>query len=269
MAALTVGSLFSGIGGIDLGLERAGMKVSWQCEHDPKSKKPFGEQFNQRILGQHWQGVELYGDVCEIDTDDLERVDIIAGGFPCQDISQAGKGVGISGPRSSLFFEAMRIVRDLRPRFVLLENVPALRYRGLGHVLQELAFCGYDAEWDIVSAASVGALHRRDRMLIVAYPHGGGHLHGEPQEQPAEVWLQSFGEPVPGGQDVSVFSYRPSDSHSYPKWADLWGAEPGVCQVADGVPARVDQLRALGNAVVPQVAEFVGSLIVEAERRVA
>lgn len=295
---LTVGSLCSGIGGIDLGLERAGMKVAWQCEHDPRSKKPFRPQFNQIILNKHWPGAELYGNIEQIQTDDLERVDIIAAGFSCQDISQAGKGAGITGPRSGLFFEVMRIVRVLRPSYVLLENVPLLRKRGLDAVLRELYLCGHDAEWDTVSALSVGAFYRdqeginrghgRDRMFIVAYPNGGGLVHRQAQEYAAEGRFDALGEPFSSGKDVA--DACPIDVHygghgasalrrerypeaeifrSKPRRSVHWNVEPDMGRVAHGIPHRVDRLRALGNAVVHQVAEFVGRSIVGSLEAVA
>src|SRR5688572_14262480 len=124
------GSLFAGIGGIDLGLERAGMKCAWQVELDP---------FCRRVLAKHWPDVARYEDVREVGAHNLEPVDLIAGGFPCQDISNAGKRAGIDGERSGLWSEYARIVRELRPRYVLVENVTALLGRGIGRVLGDLA----------------------------------------------------------------------------------------------------------------------------------
>ena len=156
---LTVGSIFSGIGGLDLGLERAGMKVKYFCECD---------RYAQNILRKHWPEVPIYDDVRKLKGSDIPYTDVIAGGFPCQDISYAGKGAGLEGERSGLFYEIWRLVCEVRPKYAILENVAALVRRGLGEVLRTIHLGGYDAEWNIISAASVGALHRRDRIFIIA-----------------------------------------------------------------------------------------------------
>lgn len=163
---LTFGSLFAGIGGIDLGLERAGMKCCWQVEIDDYARK---------ILAKHWPDVPRYTDVRGFlggkrwrSVRSAWAVDCIAGGFPCQDVSNAGRRAGIDGKRSGLWSEFARIVHLLRPRHVLVENVPALTIRGLGRVLGDLAKLGYDCEWDRIPAAAVGAPHLRWRIFIVA-----------------------------------------------------------------------------------------------------
>lgn len=322
---LTVGSLFSGIGGIDLGLERAGMKVRWQVEIDP---------WCQKVLAKHWPDVERFADVREVGAHSLAYVDVIAGGFPCQDLSYAGKGAGITGARSGLWVEYARIIRELRPRYVFVENVPALLTRGMGVVLGDLAACGYNAEWDCIPAAAVGAPHRRDRVWIVAYPNANGgrfqergeqdggtgeprlqtsrrrdagglhpslahpdngrRMDGQARIEPAEAGVDALGEPLAGGPDVadaatpglpngrgaSLGEPRgavaelerrrgalrgvqvDARSGAAARW---WATEPNVGRVAHGVPARVDRLRGLGNAVVPQVVEWIGRRIVEAE----
>ena len=161
MPELTFISLFSGIGGIDLGFERAGMKCALQVEIDDKCSD---------ILKRHWPDVPNLGDVNNVGRD-AGPVDLICGGFPCQPVSAAGKRKGKADARW-LWPEFNRIVRKVRPRYVLVENVPGLLStdsgRLMGEVLGDLALCGYDAEWDCVSAASVGAWHRRDRIFIVA-----------------------------------------------------------------------------------------------------
>ena len=153
------GSLFAGIGGIDLGLERAGMTCRWQIEID---------EYARQVLAKHWPDVPRYSDITEVDGRVLEPVDLIAAGFPCQDISYAGKGAGLDGERSGLFWETIRMVRQCQPRYVLLENVAALLTRGLDRVLGTLAEIGYDAEWHCIPAAAVGAPHIRDRVFIIA-----------------------------------------------------------------------------------------------------
>lgn len=159
MEQLTVGSLFSGIGMFDLGFQRAGMQIKWQCEID---------EFCRAVLKKHWPNVTRYKDVKSLKP---EYADVICLGFPCQDISVAGKAAGLTGKRSGLWFEAARIVGELRPRYVVIENVPALKTRGLDTVLADLASCGYDAEWQSLPASAFGAPHKRERIWIVAYPN--------------------------------------------------------------------------------------------------
>lgn len=162
---MTHGSLFCGIGGIDLGFERAGIETLWQVEHD---------DYCTRVLEKHWPRVQRFRDVRECGTPNsghsanLARVDIISGGFPCQPVSLAGKRRGQDDPRW-LWPEFARIVRELRPRYVVVENVPGLLHLGMGDVLGDLAACGYDAEWDCLPAAAFGAPHLRYRVFIVAY----------------------------------------------------------------------------------------------------
>jgi len=227
---LRVGDLFSGIGGFSLGLERTGgFKTQWFVEIDP---------YCQRVLRKHWPAVPCYGDIQTVDWATVETVDVLCGGFPCQDISLAGKGAGIAGARSGLWSEYVNAIQALRPRYVLIENVSALRARGLDQVLGALATLGYDAEWHCVPAYAVGAPHRRDRVWIVAYPAGQG--------------LQRYGAECELGEGQSQMQISRS------AW---WSCEPGVQRVADGVPRRVDRLRAIGNAVVPQIVAQLGRYI--------
>ena len=268
---LTVGSLFSGIGGIDLGLERAGMTVRWQSEIDPYACK---------VLQKHWPDIPNLGDIKTVDWSTIEPVDVIAGGYPCQPFSTAGKRKGENDPRH-LWPNFRDAISAIRPRYALLENVRGHLSMGFNRVLADLTALGYDTEWRIVSAASVGAPHRRDRIICVAYPHDSGsrtptsRIDSDGQAQVKE-WQQSqpqlgrLSEVVADADGrrlkerdtqkrrVSVF-----DSHSARGIGDQWKTEPNVGRVVDGVPARVDRLRGLGNAVVPQVAEYVGRLILD------
>lgn len=165
------GSLFSGIGGLDLGMERAGFTCAWQVEADP---------FCQRVLQRHWPLVPRHEDVRTVRGEDLERVEVIVGGFPCQDVSQAGRRVeGIEGSRSGLWKSYHRLVCELGPRFVLVENVPGLASRGLDVVLGDLAAAGYDAEWGVLSAADVGAPHLRRRLFVLAARRPVPHAFGD------------------------------------------------------------------------------------------
>jgi DNA (cytosine-5)-methyltransferase 1 len=262
----TVGSLFSGIGGIDLGLERAGMRVVWQSEIDP---------FACKVLKKHWPEVVNHGDIKQIDWATVEPVDIICGGYPCQPFSTAGKRKGTDDPRH-LWPWVRRAISELRPKYAILENVRGHLTMGGLQVIGELAEIGYDAEWRVVSAAGVGAPHRRDRIIIVAYPNNTRSRTSErrtdsngSQEIKGRKNIAQFG---PGGCSKNV-AYTSSERLQRPIWSIVegnrtgftngswWKVEPDVGRVADGIPHRVDRLRGLGNAVVPQVAEYIGRLI--------
>ena len=162
--------LFAGIGGFSLGLERTGgFQTVAFCEIDKKA---------QLVLKKHWPGVPIYGDIKDLTSERLQAdgivPDVITGGFPCQDISGAGKGKGIVGERSGLWSEMFRLIGDVRPTWAIIENVSALRSKGLTLVLQDLCSVGYCAEWHCIPASAVGAPHQRDRIWIVAYPHTSG-----------------------------------------------------------------------------------------------
>lgn len=322
-----IGSLFSGIGGLELGLEWAGVgHTVWQVEQNA---------YCRAVLATHWPDAQRFEDVREVGAHKLPPVDVLCGGFPCQDVSNAGRRAGVvEGTRSGLWYEYARLIRELRPRYVVVENVAALLTLGLDAVLGELAASGYDAEWSCVQAADVGAPHLRDRVFVVAYPngdalwapakperggrsaaiapldgaagdvadaarqlphggrnarHGGtespdgrsyvAHTHGQRELQ------REGGEPHErgragdrGAQGVAPNALRQGlqghgdgargagPQHAAARDARWWATEPDVGRMAHGVPARVDRLRALGNAVVPQVAEVVGRVIVERER---
>jgi DNA (cytosine-5)-methyltransferase 1 len=280
-APLTFGSLFAGIGGMDLGLERAGMVCRWQVEID---------DYATRVLEKHWPGIVRHRDVRDVGRHNLAPVDLIAGGFPCQDISNAGKRAGITGDRSGLWSEFTRVVGELRPRYVLMENVSALLRRGIDTILGELAALGFDAEWHCIPAGAVGAPHRRDRIFIVAHRQddalcshtngAGSHRTAMHIDRKAQFRHEQIGFPGPVGEkmadpDRQRLEVGPCFGRNARKelaaferdcrtGAGQWAIEPDVDRVANGVPSRVDRLRCLGNAVVPQVAEFVGRCIVEA-----
>jgi len=245
---ITVGSLFAGIGGIELGLEwTGGFKTVWQVENDP---------YAIRVLQQHWPEVRRWKDVRTFPSEQRKTggscsdwcCDLICGGFPCQDISYAGKGAGLGGERSSLFYEAVRVIRVLEPRYVILENVEALLTRGLGAVLGALASLGYDAEWHCIPAASVGAPHIRDRIFVLAYA-SSIRLHGE--------WT--------AGQQKQIIRRTQTPSEGLRRYY-TWSTEPNVGRVVDGVSARMDRLRCVGNAVVPQVAYWIGKRILQIDK---
>ena len=155
---LTHGSLFSGIGGFNLGAQWAGIETVWDCEILP---------YNRQILKQHFPNSIQYEDITKLQYP--SQVDIVSGGFPCQDISISGNMEGINGSRSGLWFEMFRIIRDIRPKYVVIENSPMLLVRGFEQVLCNLSYVGYDAEWQVLSARDFGYPHRRDRLFCVAY----------------------------------------------------------------------------------------------------
>jgi len=257
---LTFGSLFAGIGGFDLGFERAGMSCRWQVEID---------DYANRVLEKHWPSVHRERDIRECGKHNLERVDVICGGFPCQDISYAGRGAGLDGERSGLFFEAIRLVRELQPRIIVLENVAALLSRGLDRVLGTLAEIGFDAEWHCIPAAAVGAPHIRDRLFVIGIRQGDSP-HAE-CEQRNRRWKQFEKGSKEAGREIYHSDrrrYRTPEEQIQPRRPSIepstwWDTEPAVGRVANGIPNRVDRLRGLGNAVVPAVAEWIGKQIVE------
>jgi len=236
----TFGSLFSGIGGIDLGLERCGFKVKWQSEIDP---------YSSRVLKKHWPHIPNLGDIKEIKWDEVERVDVIAGGYPCQPFSLAGYRRGEKDERH-LWDYYCTAISVLRPRVAFLENVRGHYSLGFDRVLGDLADIGYDAEWQIVSAQSVGAPHLRERLICLSYPNRDG--------------MGAFNERGMGEGTIAErrkVCVTDHSSGSTSRTNGNWLLEPLVGRVADGVPDRVDRLRGLGNAVVPQVAEYVGWII--------
>ena len=265
---MTFGSLFAGIGGFDLGFERAGMECKWQVEIDPYSRK---------VLAKHWPNVKRYDDVRTFPTADTDQVDVISGGFPCQDISFAGTGAGLDGERSGLFFEVIRVARQLRPRIVVLENVAALLTRGLDRVLGTLAEIGYDAEWHCIPAAAVGAPHIRDRVFILAYSqcNGWDKRRTECEGQQRGIALVGTGASLADAPGFRCEENRNESRDNEQRKStlqrrlfklgrsDWWAVEPAMGRVADGIPARVDRLKGLGNAVVPQIAEYIGRLLIK------
>lgn len=298
---LRVLDLFSGIGGFSLGLERTGgFETVAFCEIEP---------YPRAVIAKHWPGVPIYDDVRTLTADALLRdgiaVDVICGGFPCQDLSFAGKRAGLEGARSGLWREYARLIGELRPRFVIVENVPGLLTLGMGAVLGDLAALGYDATWDCIPAAAVGAPHRRDRVWLVAFnthrrdelpicrvrggPHAnaGGICDGmadpdcvsRDQGRPGDATQIARGRNADRGRIGT--SIRNPDlqglevgqgigSHARAQFApsvgtDWWFSEPDVGRVAHGVPSRVDRLKGLGNAVVPQIPELIGRAILKAE----
>ncbi len=287
---LKVLDLFSGIGGFSLGLERTGgFQTVAFCEIEP---------YCRAVLRKHWPDVPIFEDVTNLGMANVGPVDVICGGFPCQDISVAGKQAGIDGERSGLWSEFARLIGEIRPRFAIVENVSALLHNGLGRVLGDLAAVGFDAEWHCIPASAVGAPHRRDRIWIVAHsqrergrPKQVGQRRGcdtaKLGHDGAQEYVAHTQSERPngsrGGEAISNANVKGlSDGRqtrippcpSQEVWAmalaesqrrchSWWAVEPDVGRVADGAPSRVDRLKALGNAVVPQVVEIIGYAILE------
>jgi DNA (cytosine-5)-methyltransferase 1 len=239
------------------------------------------DSYCRAVLRKHWPDVPCFEDVRQLKASDIaEPIDVICGGFPCQDISTAGKGAGIEGERSGLWSQYARIIGEIRPQFVVVENVAALLGRGLERVVGDMAQIGYDAEWYCIPAAAVGAPHQRDRLWIVAYASRGRSGELADADSPRlERWLReslrecatqrAIGESRASvGDSDGVRQLQPEGSVSN-LWgragnAGWWGAEPKVGRVAYGIPARVDRLKSLGNAVVPAIPEIIGKAIMRA-----
>lgn len=245
MGGLTFGSLFSGIGGLDLGLERAGMTCRWQSEIDP---------YASRVLKKHWPNTPNLGDINDIEWRTVEPVDLICGGYPCQPFSVAGKRDGTNDERH-LWPKFADAIRVLRPRYALLENVTGHLSLGFGTVLADLAACGYDTEWDCIPAATVGAPHLRDRLWVIATR--------------ARTVANTNGDDVGSHRATGETDTQSASGHFVRRRKTViasgepWQDQSAIPRVADGVPYRVDRCRALGNAVVPQVAEYVGNIIMD------
>jgi DNA (cytosine-5)-methyltransferase 1 len=239
---MKVGSLFSGCGGFELGLERVGLTTEWQVEIDP---------FCRRVLEKHWPNVRRWDDVRTFPPRGDWRVDVVCGGFPCTDISNAGRRAGIYGEQSGLWREYARVIGILRPRFVLVENVAALLVRGIGRVLGDLAHLGYDAEWSVVSACSMGAPHARKRLFVVAYPVGE-RLQGP-----------IFGRKSVRGTERTSSAQFGNRSISC---GDHWGANSRDILLGDGVSQGMGRraVKAYGNSIVPQCSEWIGRRLMEA-----
>jgi len=321
---MTFGSLFAGIGGFDLGLERAGMECRWQVEID---------DYASRVLAKHWPHVTRWGDVRTFPAGDQAdwAVDLICAGVPCQPVSNAGKQKGADDERW-MWGEALRVVADLQPRFFVAENPIGIlnhdsgrTFRGL---LRALASVGYVCEWHVIAAADVGALHLRQRVWLVAHSDSVSCTERKPRracgclsatsarsqgrQNEGQAWAvagdcgadvadtngtgreqrrrpitaaQTHSASECGCQDCGLRSWgtrareafadaehsgrQGRDSQGQGAGATVssgwWLSEPDVGRVAHGIPNRVDRLRCLGNAVVPQIVELIGRAILQAE----
>jgi|SRR3989339_1773612 len=241
--------LFSGIGGFALGAYWAGLRFDnhYFSEVDDYAIRVYQQRFHDAI------GL---GDITKIDGTKLPEGDwIIAGGFPCQDISVAGKGAGMAGSRSGLWFEYARIIGELRPRYAIMENVGALSFRGLDAVLGSLAEIGYDAEWQDIRASDVGAPHRRERIWIVAYP----------ERNSLQGWeIAPKNQERRGVSRKQLSRFLQSNFRDEVSAARVWRGNHGISKRLDAV-----RNRAIGNSIVPQIAELIFSQSTFDEWRIA
>lgn len=285
--------LFSGIGGFSLGLKRAGMETIGFCEIDP---------FCRRVLAKHWPDVTVHTDIRGLDGKDYKgRADVICGGFPCQPFSQAGKRRGTEDDRH-LWPEMLRVISEVRPTWVIGENVIGFVKMELDSVLSDLEREGYQTRAFIIPACGIDAPHKRDRVWIIAHANGEGESDGPVNEGPRPRQLELMADPNSGfstvtqqavqagratiissSKDVAdseservqrLWSSGEQKPHTYggqklslcgserPEPA-YWEAEPGMGRVVDGIPDRVDRIKGLGNAVVPMVVEVIGNAIME------
>ena len=275
---------FAGIGGFSYAAEKliGGFETTQFIEIDP---------FCQKVLKKHWPHVPIHDDIRTFTAEPFQY-QVITGGFPCQDISVAGLQKGITEEtRSGLFFELMRVIRMVRPQYVVLENVAAILNRGLDIVLRELSEAGYDAEWSVIRASSVGACHQRSRWWLVAYPNDNGlpsaekcELNGEASDRTQKRQNQScqserssepsssraiqssakFTNSYSKGMErrkftinekmqKTGFTWKSNTPHLSPEWRK-YVSKSVLCRGDDGLRNRVDRLRSLGNSVVPQCA---------------
>ena len=273
--------LFSGIGGFSLGLERAGMSTVAMCEKDPYCRK---------ILAKHWPDLKIHEDIRNLDGKRYaESIDLVCGGFPCQPFSVAGKRKGTNDDRH-LWPEMLRVIKESRPRWVIGENVFGFVNMALDDVQSDLEREHYEVRKFVLPAVAVDAKHRRDRIILIAYSNspavwdrterqeiGRDHLQAgrqtiTPNDGTAQSLANTQSERVQG-----LWSGREQEPHAHERQElpmcesqrprpTYWETEPCVGRVADGVPNRVDRIRGLGNAVVPQLIQAIGELVIKADR---
>ena len=276
--------LFSGIGGFSLGLEACGMTTTAFCERDP---------YCQSILKKHWPKTPIHTDVRKLDGKQYQNsIDVVAGGFPCQPFSVAGKRLGSEDDRH-LWPEMLRIIRECRPRWVIGENVSGFVKMALDDVSSDLEGEGYAVRAFVLPAVAVEARHRRDRCFIIAHredvanPHGERQLQQSGSEREIGRWsgdsgeeerdvahtIGSRGETWLSGQEQGQEGHAGEFNHKgyqRPWWetGGEWPAESNVCRVVDGIPNRVDRIKSLGNAVVPQLIQAIGELVIAADKEI-
>ena len=278
---MNVIDLFSGIGGFTLGLEKAGLKTIAFCEQD---------KYAQKVLKKHWPNIPIFDDVRNFDGKKFRgAVDVVCGGFPCQDVSVAGKKTGVEGERTSLYREMLRIISECLPRYAIFENVTGLLTgesgRWFAQFLFDLAEIGYDAEWHCISASELGANHHRDRVWIIAYTDNNGSnatkirqgiQKGDGGNQKGKESAKQF-EGLPGKRlfakpDMQRCERSAKIAHNLKQQIESMRSfeterrrqdisSPALCGADDGIPNRSHRLKCLGNAVVPQIPEVIGKAI--------
>lgn len=247
--------LFSGIGGFALGLEACGMETVAFCEQDG---------FARRVLKKNFPDAWIYDDVRTLTAKRLKHdgnmpIDLICGGFPCQDISLAGKGAGIKGKRSSLWFQFARLANEIKPDWIIVENVASLRGRGADIVLGDLDRIGYTATPLVVGAVHAGAKHLRSRVWIVAHSACVGRINADSRASNREN-APGRKDHIEERQNGRLLESRGKSARRLPRYSE-WSTEPELGRVVDGFPGRVDRLKCLGNSVVPQIVEIIGKSI--------
>lgn len=249
---MKVGSLFSGIGGLDLGLEQAGMETVWQVEYDDWARGKLDENFPH---------TQKFKDVREVGEHNLEPVDLICGGFPCQDISALKfNREGLAGKRSGLWAEYFRIICEMRPGFVVIENVSALIANGLDRLLCDLTSVGFDAEWQTLRASDVDLPQSRQRLFVVAYPAGKRSFstaifnRGASQSRAT----RQVSKPVP-------CMYLEALGRTYPEIPEHLRMDNGLSFELSEIEAAI---KGYGNAVAPPVAKWIGERIIEFDNAV-
>jgi DNA (cytosine-5)-methyltransferase 1 len=256
-------------------LSKNSFEVIWANDIDKGAVETYKSNIGNHI---HQRDISLVAD------EEIPNCDVVIGGFPCQDLSFAGKGAGLTGARSGLWWEFHRLIKEIKPSWVIIENVAALRSRGLDKVLGSLAEIGYDAEWHCVPASAVGAPHQRDRVWIIAYPnHAGSRTPEHGVDQDGQTLEQERQDKSLGGvsgcgtvvSDTNVLGTQVPLEGRHPSQQVLggtseawrvavggtWSVEPPICRVADGIPNRAHRIKQLGNAVVPQIPELIGRAI--------
>lgn len=235
--------LFSGIGGMSIALQEWVRPIAY-CEIDPYCQGVLLSRIFERTI----TNAPIWSDIKTLQSNFLPSIDIVYGGFPCQDISIAGHGKGLAGERSKLVFDAIRLVKELRPSFLFLENVPAITTRGGIELIKEIEQMGMDCRWLCISAESIGAPHRRERWFLLSHSLFTGRrtnirtAHGNEAQNGSQNMQQSFGACT----DVADSRFE---------CGRFWETEPDVGRVADGIPLRSHRIKSLGNAVVPQQAK--------------
>lgn len=287
--------LFSGIGGFSLGLERAGMETVAFCEMDKDC---------QMVLKKHWPEVPIVSDVQNLNKKTIEKIkfeaercarsshemshpprfesiDVICGGFPCQDISVAGHKEGLDGKRSGLWFEFKRLIKEIKPRYAIIENVGNLRSKGLAAIIKDLWSIGYVGEWHLISARSLGAPHLRDRIWIIAYPDS---KRLERQRKSSRIQEEhtdsdSSTDIIADSNDFRLWKPFASEKEKQQWWTETalslshWEETQSiVCGVDDGLSRGVERhrkqrIKQLGNAVIPQIPELIGRAIMKHEEK--